>query len=247
MSTYTHDNEQPPTAAVGSDETAVAPGADETEIVAPPPVAGPELAWSRADDNETGGSWEAAAERASIILLAAVGLAVVVGLSIWLGFYLHDQTRPTPASAVASPVTITQAAVSPPITAAPPPVAAPPPSTVTVTPAPPATLSAEASPPTPRVHDSGAVPPPGGTHVFTICPDGHEGVVGGHTSCAFAANVRQIFYASGMSNHFTAYSPVTGDGYEMTCAGRYPAYFSDGSTTISTRCYGGENAEVVIW
>jgi hypothetical protein len=88
---------------------------------------------------------------------------------------------------------------------------------------------------------------PGGTDVFSMCPDGHEGVVGGHTSCAFAANVRQIFYASGMSNNFTAYSPVTGDGYEMTCVGRYRAYFNDGSTTISTRCYGGDNAEVVVW
>ena len=50
-----------------------------------------------------------------------------------------------------------------------------------------------------------------------------------------------------MSNNFTAYSPVTGEGYEMTCVGRYPAYFSDGSTMISTRCYGGDNAEVVVW
>jgi hypothetical protein len=83
--------------------------------------------------------------------------------------------------------------------------------------------------------------------VFTICPDGHEGVVGGHTTCAFAANVRQTFYATGMSNSFTAFSPVTGEPYQMTCVGRYPAYFSDGSTMISTRCYAGENAEVVIW
>jgi hypothetical protein len=77
--------------------------------------------------------------------------------------------------------------------------------------------------------------------------DGHEGVVGGHTTCAFAANVRQTFYATGMSNHFRAFSPVTGDGYQMTCVGGYSAYFSDGSTMISTRCYGGDNAEVVIW
>jgi hypothetical protein len=94
-----------------------------------------------------------------------------------------------------------------------------------------------------------AAPPPasGDNQFFTICPDGRQGVVGGRTTCAFAANVRQVFYASGMSNNFTAYSPVTGDGYEMTCVGRYPAYFSDGSTKVSTRCYGGDNAEVVIW
>lgn len=108
--------------------------------------------------------------------------------------------------------------------------------TVTVTP-PPTTVTAQAALP----------PATGRTDVFTICPDGHEGVVGDHTTCAFAANVRQIFYATGMSSNFTAFSPVTGDGYEMTCVGRYPAYFSDGSTKVSTRCYGGDNAEVVIW
>ncbi|WP_459965760.1 hypothetical protein [Mycobacterium avium] len=50
-----------------------------------------------------------------------------------------------------------------------------------------------------------------------------------------------------MANTFVAYSPVTGNGYQITCVGRYPAYFTDGSTKISTRCYGGDNAEVVIW
>ncbi len=42
-------------------------------------------------------------------------------------------------------------------------------------------------------------------------------------------------------------SPIAGAGYEMTCVGRYPAYFNDGSTKISTRCHGGDNAEVIIW
>ena len=101
--------------------------------------------------------------------------------------------------------------------------------------------------PAPSHSDSGPLALPPNTDVFNICPDGHEGVVGGHTSCAFAANVRQIFYATGMANNFTAFSPVTGEGYEMTCVGRYRAYFNDGSTMISTRCYGGDNAEVVIW
>ena len=83
--------------------------------------------------------------------------------------------------------------------------------------------------------------------VFTMCPSGREGVVGGHTTCAFAENVRAVFYASGMSNDFIAYSPVTGERYEMICAGRFPAHFIDGETLISTRCFGGTNAEVVIW
>jgi hypothetical protein len=216
---------------------------DETTIVPPLTEAALELAWSRDEDDDAGGSWGAAAERASIILLAAAAVAVVIGLSTWLVFYLYDHARPTHAPAAAS--TVAPSAALPPITAAP--AAAPPPSTVTVTPAPPPTVTVEAAPPAPRHSDSGAPPPPFGTDIFTICPDGHEGVVGGHTSCAFAANVRQIFYASGMSNNFTAYSPVTGDGYEMTCVGRYQAYFNDGSTMISTRCYGGDNAEVVVW
>ena len=46
---------------------------------------------------------------------------------------------------------------------------------------------------------------------------------------------------------FIAYSPVTGERYEMICAGRFPAHFIDGETLISTRCFGGTNAEVVIW
>jgi hypothetical protein len=83
--------------------------------------------------------------------------------------------------------------------------------------------------------------------VFTMCPSGNEGVVGGHTTCAFAENVQRAFYASGMSNDFIAYSPMTGERYEITCVGRYPAVFVTGETLISTRCYGGNGAEVVVW
>jgi hypothetical protein len=88
---------------------------------------------------------------------------------------------------------------------------------------------------------------PAHADVFDMCPDGREGVVGGHTTCDFAENVRGAFYASGMSNDFVAYSPVTGERYEISCEGMYPAKFSDGETLKSTRCYGGDNAEVVIW
>ena len=35
---------------------------------------------------------------------------------------------------------------------------------------------------------------PAHADVFDICPSGNEGVVGGHTSCAFADNVRQAIY-----------------------------------------------------
>lgn len=237
MSTAEHD-EQPPTAAVGdSDETAAGPCADETDIVPSVAESSLDLAWSYDENDDAGrSSWGAAAERASVIVLGAAAVAVVIGLATWFAFYLFDQNRPMRAPEAKTPSTVASGP-----TAAP-----PPPSTVTVTAAPPPTVPVEASPPAPR-HDDGAPPPARGTDVFTICPDGHEGVVGGHTSCEFASSVRQSFYASGMSSTVFAYSPVTGDGYEMTCVGRYPAYFSDGSTKISTRCYGGENAEVVIW
>ncbi|KDP02977.1 hypothetical protein CKJ59_19175 [Mycobacterium avium] len=242
-----YDDEQQPCAA-GGDETEVGPPADETELVAPVTAAAAELAWSREDSDPGDYSWGRAAERASIIVLACAAAAVVIGLLTWLGMQLHEQTKPTAAPNTARPVTIEPAAALPTVTAVQAPAAAPP-ATVTVTPPPPATVTVQAAPPPAPtvVKPAPAVAPPGGATVFSICPDGHEGVVGGHTSCAFAENVRRTFYASGMADTFTAFSPVTGDAYEMTCAGRYPAYFEDGSTMISTRCYGGNNAEVVIW
>lgn len=245
------DDEQPPTTvSANGDETEIGLAADETELVPPLTIAASELAWSRDQENYAGAdySWGRTAERASIIVIAAAAVALVIGFLTWLGFHLYDQANPSAAPGTTRPVTIEPAAVLPSITAtATAPAAAPqPPSTVTVTAAPPTTVTVEAAPPAPRPNDS-LVPPAAGTTVFTICPDGHEGVVGGHTSCAFAQNVRRTFYSSGMATTFTAYSPVTGDAYEMSCAGRYPAYFEDGSTKISTRCYGGDNAEVVIW
>jgi hypothetical protein len=87
---------------------------------------------------------------------------------------------------------------------------------------------------------------PAQADVFTMCPSGHAGVVGGHTSCAFAENVAQVFWASG-SNEFVAYSPVTGEQYDMNCAGLYSARFTSGQVLTSTHCYGSDNAEVVIW
>src|SRR5258705_12625680 len=83
--------------------------------------------------------------------------------------------------------------------------------------------------------------------VFTMCQSGNQGIVGGHTTCAFAENVQRAFYASGMANDFIAYSPVTGERYDVNCMGLYPAHFVTGETVTSTRCYAGDNAEVVIW
>jgi hypothetical protein len=92
-----------------------------------------------------------------------------------------------------------------------------------------------------------ALAPAAHADVFDMCPDGREGVIGGHTTCAFADNVQGAFYASGMSHDFIAYSPVTGERYEMSCEGMYSAHFDDGQVVKSTRCYAGDNAEVVIW
>ncbi|MEY8017015.1 hypothetical protein [Mycobacterium servetii] len=231
------ERQPPTTAAADSAATAIGPAADETAIVPPLAAAPPALAWSRDEDDDTAVSWGAAARRAGIILVAAVAVALVIGLLTWLGFSIYGKTKPIVAGRATKPSATLPAAAP-----------APPPSTVTITPAPAPTVTVQAAPP-PPVRGDGVAPPPAGdrTDVFTICPDGHEGVVGGHTSCAFAENVRRIFYATGMSDNFTAFSPVTGEAYEMTCVGRYPAFFDDGSTMISTRCYGGDDAEVVIW
>ena len=88
--------------------------------------------------------------------------------------------------------------------------------------------------------------PSASASTFTVCPSGNAGVVGGHTSCAFAENVQRVFWASG-SDQFVAYSPVTGERYVMSCAGLYTAWFDTGAVRTTTHCYGGTNAEVVVW
>jgi hypothetical protein len=44
-----------------------------------------------------------------------------------------------------------------------------------------------------------------------------------------------------------AYSPVTGQAYVMSCIPGYTASFSDGSSRVAVKCYGGNDAEVVVW
>ena len=58
---------------------------------------------------------------------------------------------------------------------------------------------------------------------------------GPDTTCPFALNVAQAYYESGGSNVISAYSPVTGSTYSMTCSGSAP-----------TVCNGGNNATVYI-
>jgi hypothetical protein len=82
---------------------------------------------------------------------------------------------------------------------------------------------------------------------FTMCGDAREGVVGSHTTCAFAENVRKGFFLQNMPRQFTAFSPSTGQAYDMECGGLTPAHFVDGRTLNTVRCYGGDGAVVVIW
>ena len=67
------------------------------------------------------------------------------------------------------------------------------------------------------------------------------------TSCAFADNVRYS-YLTQPGQVVTAYSPVTGQSYNMQCAGGFTAELHGGATVVnSVRCVGGNNAVVVIW
>lgn len=93
-----------------------------------------------------------------------------------------------------------------------------------------------------------ALAAPAHADVFTMCPDNREGIVGGHTSCAFAENVRKSFYLLGMPTNFVAYSPYTGNSYDVMCDSHMTtASFVTGEVLRSVRCFAGDDAEVVIW
>ena len=66
------------------------------------------------------------------------------------------------------------------------------------------------------------------------------------TSCAFADNVRRAYLAQGGPD-VLAYSPVTGDTYNMECIGGFTAHLSDGEVLQAVRCTVGSNAVVVVW
>lgn len=72
-------------------------------------------------------------------------------------------------------------------------------------------------PPAPRLPPP---PPPvlapGVVEDFRLCPSGLTGVASAETSCAFADNVRQAWYGQ-PGSVVTAYSPVTGRLYTMSC------------------------------
>jgi len=180
------------------------------------------------------------APRATTLLLltyASAATAIIAVLVAVLIFVIYDHHRgateqPADKAPHTSTAPITQTASPAPPSAVP---------TVTETVSRP--LPVEAAPP------NGSSPETqGGTQVFVTCGDGSEGVVGGHTTCLFAENVRRAFYAAG-GGDVVAFSPVTGERYEMTCTAGYLATFVDGTKRVATRCIGGDNgsAEVVVW
>ena len=95
-------------------------------------------------------------------------------------------------------------------------------------------------------------PPPNATalcpsrETFLICPDGHTGVATSVTSCEFALNVHESYLSQGGPT-VIAYSPVTGDTYEMECHAGFTSRLSNGMTVDSVRCVGGNNAVVILW
>lgn len=203
-----------------NDETELSPSETPTEHA---------FAWSLDDTIP----YLASSQRTTLWLriCAAVAAASVAALIGVLVFVLHGRSGSGPSDQAGparseTPAAQTPVAVSP---------AAVPTETVTKTISPPP-APAEAAPASDQT-------------TFVICGDGREGVVGGHTTCLFAENVRRAFYAGSGSSDVVAFSPVTGDRYEMTCSSGFRANFDDGSHRIATRCIGGDNdsAEVVIW
>ncbi|CQD11798.1 hypothetical protein BN1232_02217 [Mycobacterium lentiflavum] len=218
-------------------ETKVGQGAaDETELIAPAQGAGmwseDGAAWSdyQRDDQlvREGPSWKQVSLIAAAIFVPLTAVAAII--TSWLS---QPESKPSvtgePARVITVPAAAPQvpAVVPPPVT-----VTAPPPVTVTQT-------AVVAPPPV-------TVTAPPADETFLICPDGHSGVATGVTSCQFAMNVRTSYLRQGGPT-VIAYSPVTGDSYEMDCRTGYSARLANSMTVNSVRCVGGNNAVVILW
>ena len=82
--------------------------------------------------------------------------------------------------------------------------------------------------------------------VFMMCPSGHDGVATDVTSREFADNVRRAWLTQ-YGPVVLAYSPVTGNVYDMQCAGGFTAHMNNGMVVDAVHCVGGNNAVVVLW
>ena len=215
--------------------TTVGAGGDPTAVVPPVTAEAPGFAWSVDDGAEEPirrQSWGITWGQTAVIAACVLALATAICAAV----IATGQTRQRNAPAVSAPM---PAWALPPISsAAPSKVAEPAPSTPPV-PAPPATSTVTVAAPPPP-----APPPTEG--MFAICPSGHSGVATTVTSCAFADNVRRAYLAQGGPD-VLAYSPVTGDTYNMECIGGFTAHLSDGEVLQAVRCTGGSNAVVVVW
>jgi hypothetical protein len=81
---------------------------------------------------------------------------------------------------------------------------------------------------------------------FAICPSHHAGVIDGTpTSCPFADNIRAGWYANAGVNPFLVYSPVTEESYPVACVASVENV--SGVVINGWTCYGGHDAEAVIW
>ena len=58
-------------------------------------------------------------------------------------------------------------------------------------------------------------------------------------------NVRDSYLRQGGPT-VIAYSPVTGQSYDMECVAGYTAHLSTGRTVDAVRCVGGNDAVVVL-
>jgi hypothetical protein len=71
----------------------------------------------------------------------------------------------------------------------------------------------------------------GGSTSVTSC--GSNVSVGGNTSCAFGQNVASAFLdAGGGTTQVTAYSPVTGTNYSMSCVSGIPSVCRGGNSAV---------------
>jgi len=122
------------------------------------------------------------------------------------------------------------------------------PATITVTaPPPPPTVTVTALPPAPPPAPTTVISQPQGTNYdFLTCPSGRDGVATSVTSCEFADNVRRAYLDQG-GPVVMAYSPVTGNVYNMQCVSGFTAHMNNGLVVDAVRCVGGNNAVVVLW
>lgn len=87
--------------------------------------------------------------------------------------------------------------------------------------------------------------PASADYLFDVCPSGQSGIATTVTSCPFADSVRASFFAA-PGTYVTAWSPVTGQVYEMVCNARTVITLNTGAR-LGVRCDGGNNAVVVFW